>query len=129
MSNLKRVLSGGSTLSPAKKAGPAARGFVKTSRAATALSLGRVVLINVLALGATAVATVHVFQRQYHPKPAAAVQGRASDAVTPWLAAPAASTSATAAPSFEVDFEQAAPAVTGRAPAAPTVNGMTGPDR
>jgi Mn2+/Fe2+ NRAMP family transporter len=127
MSNLKRVLSGGSTLSPAKKAAPAARGFVKISRLETAISLGRVVLINVLALVATAAATVHVFQREHRPAPAAHVEEQASGAAsaTPTLAAPAASTSAPSAP-IEVDFEQAAPAVTGRVPTAPTVNGMTG---
>ena len=129
MSNLKRVLSGGSTLSPAKKAAPAARGFVKTSRLEAAFSLGRVVLINIFALVATAVATVHVFQREHRPEPAVTVEEQASGkgSAAPTLAAPAASTSAPSAQPFEVDFEQAAPAVTGRVPTAPTVNGMTGP--
>ncbi len=120
MSNLKRVLSGGSTLSPAKKAAPAARGFVKISRLEAAISLGRVVLINVLALVATAAATVHVFQREHRPKPAVVVDEQKSGAGS------ATPTSAPAAPPIEVDFEQAAPAVTGRVPTAPTVNEMTG---
>lgn len=127
MSNLKRVLSGGSTLEPAKKANPAARGFVQTSPLAAALSLGRIVLINVLALVSTATATIHVFQRQHRPT-AAAVDERASGAPSaePATAAPSAEASA---PPIEVDFEQAAPAVTGRVPAAPRVNGMTAPER
>ena len=127
MSNLKRVLSGGSPLAPAKKADPAARGFVKTSPLAAALSLGRIVLINVLALITTATATIHVFQRQHRPSPAA-VDPQASYAISP-ESAPAALSAEASAPPIEVDFEQAAPAVTGRVPAAPSVNGMTAPDR
>ncbi len=93
---------------------------MQISRLEAALALGRVVLINVLALIATAAATVHVFQRQHRPKPAVVADDQASGKGS------AAPTSAPAAPPIEVDFEQADPAVTGRVPTAPTVNEMTG---
>jgi hypothetical protein len=121
-----RRLRGGAA-STTKKAIPAPRGLSTLSKIRAALSLGRIVLINVLALIVTAAVTVHVATRPRSPGPGAAAPERASSAGPPPVA-PAASTGAAAAP-IEVDFEGPAPAVTARVPTAPTVDGAAGLDR
>ena len=58
-----RRLRGGAATTPLKRAIRAPQGLSATSPIAAALSLGRIVLINVLALMVTAAATVHVVTR------------------------------------------------------------------
>ncbi len=115
MSDPGRLRDGGAATR--KKVIPAPRGLSTLSRLWAALSLGRIVLINVLALGVTAAATVHVITRPSWSERAAAE--RARSAVTPPVA-PAASTGSPAAAPIEVDLDRAPPAVTTRVPTAPT---------
>lgn len=97
MSELKRLLDPDS-------ASPAARGLSGAKSIRAALSLGRIVLINVLAMAVTAGVTIHVYTRPARPKPPAAL----------------------AAPLIDVDLETVDPVVAPRAPAAPIVNDGAG---
>ena len=125
MSDPRRLRDGAATTAVKKKL-PAPRGLSAVSRIAAALSLARIVLINVLALGVTAAVTAHVLTRPSGSRPAAA---QASSAAAAAPMAPAASTGAAAAAPIEVDLDRAAPAVTSRVPTAPTVNEAAGSRR
>lgn len=82
-----------------------------------ALSLGRVVVINVVALVVAFVAAVHVYNRETNPRPAPIVRGILAAHPTP---APAAS--ATEWLPGEIEILDDAPAGSTRAPASPGVN-------
>ena len=127
MSDPKRPRDDGAASTTAKKKLPPPRGLSAISRIGAALSLGRIVLINVLALGVTAAVTVHVATRPSRPEhgPATSATDRASSAAT----TPVASAGTPAAAPIEVDLDRSAPAVTTRVPTAPTVNGMAGSNR
>jgi hypothetical protein len=88
------------------------KGSKTLGRIGTALSLARIVAINVFALAVAAAAAVHVHNRASRRKAA------------PIVAAPAASS---AAPSFEIELEGPAPVGSGRAPALPGVNDASRP--
>ncbi len=83
-----------------------------------ALSLARIVAINVVALVIAAMAAVHVYHRQRAPRPGPLMRGI--------LAAHPATGPSGAAPTIEIDTEsEPAGAATGgaeRAPASPGVN-------
>ena len=130
MSDPKRLRDDGAATTTAKKKLPPPRGLSAISRIGAALSLARIVLINVLALGVTAAVTVHVASRPSRPEqgPAMSATDRASSAATT-PGAPAAEAGTPAAAPIEVDLDRSAPAVTTRVPTAPTVNGMAGSNR
>ncbi|MEP7120709.1 MAG: hypothetical protein ABJE95_07365 [Byssovorax sp.] len=83
-----------------------------------ALSLARIVAINVVAMAIAAMAAVHVYNRQKAPRPAPIVSGIL--ATHPALGA---------APTIEIEMEPAgaAPAGAQRAPASPAVNAAIRP--
>jgi len=127
MSDPRRLRDGGAATS-AKKAIPAPRGLSAVSRIWAVLSLGRIVMINVLALGVTAAVTVHVITRPSRSTPGPAASEPAISAATPPMA-PAASSGTPAAAPIEVDLDRVDPSVTERRPTAPTVNEAAGSKR
>lgn len=92
------ALSASARLGAAAKGKPG-RGLSALGKIAAALSLGRIVLINLLALGVTAAVTAHVIQREARRK--ASLAAPAPSAAT--------STSAGSAQPIEVDFDRAEP--------------------
>jgi hypothetical protein len=99
---------------------------MRIGRIRTALSLGRIVVINVLALAVTAAATVHVLNRPTGPRPAPLLRGVLAAHPTA-TTTPAAPASSSGAPSIEVDLERADPVGSARAPASPGVNDVARP--
>src|SRR5512132_4348916 len=97
-----RRLRGGAATTGAKKTIPAARGLSTVSRIRAALSLGRIVLINVLALLVTAAVTAHVVTRPKRPGPGE--PERAGSTATPPVA-PAEPTGTRDAAPIEVDLD------------------------
>lgn len=85
-------------------------------RIGAALSLARIVIINVVALVVAGVAAVHVYNRQYNPRPAPIVRGILA------AHAPTASAASSAAETIEIDLDGVAPAGSQRVPASPSVN-------
>src|SRR5687767_12617727 len=112
MSDLRR-LRDGVAATTAKKAIPPPRGLSAVSRIWAVLSLGRIVMINVLALGVTAVVAVHVMTRPSRATLGPAASERAISAATP-LVAPADSSGTPSAAPIEVDLDRADPSLTER---------------
>jgi hypothetical protein len=102
-----------------KAISPPGPGLAGIGRIAAVLSLGRIVLINVLALAVAAVGALHVYNRERAPRPAPLVRGI--------LAAHPTTTASGATPTIDVDLERADPGGSVRDPASPSVNTQVRP--